>query len=86
MATIKHPDTYVCDICGAEFAEEQRVTLPVRQCDGMATGEPLGKPVLMEETLDLCDRCLDRAAVVIGRGLSWERRFGFRDDCHAGDK
>lgn len=29
MSVIKHPDTYVCDICGAEFTERRPVNVPV---------------------------------------------------------
>lgn len=29
MATVRHPGTYVCDICGAGFPERRSVNVPV---------------------------------------------------------
>lgn len=58
MATIKHPDTFKCDVCGREIERAHSITLPVRWTTEQNEGRPC-TPYVKEETIDLCDECPD---------------------------
>lgn len=60
MATIKHPDTFKCDVCGREIERAHSITLPVRWTTEQNEGRPC-TPYVKEETIDLCDECFERA-------------------------
>ena len=77
MSTIKHPDTYVCDICGAEFAERRQVNVPVVWTTEQNEGRSC-KPYYKVECLDLCEDCADRVHVVEAAGAQGLNRYVFR--------
>ena len=63
---IKHPDTFTCDVCGADMSSEQRVAIPVlhdRSVDEYGA-RPLEEPDIDCKELDLCDECLSRVTVI----------------------
>lgn len=78
MATVRHPDTYVCDICGAGFSERRSVNVPVlwvtEQDDGRGCDPHFGV-----EALDLCEACADRVHVVEASGAMGRNAYRFRD-------
>lgn len=47
MATVRHPDTYTCDICGAEFDEKRQISVPVLWLTEQNEGRPV-KPYFGE--------------------------------------
>ena len=67
MATIKHPDTFKCDVCGREIERAHSITLPVRWTTEQDEGRPC-TPYVKEETIDLCDECFERAVVIEAAG------------------
>lgn len=67
MATIKHPDTFKCDVCGREIERAHSITLPVRWTTEQNEGR-LCTPYVKEETIDLCDECFERAVVIEAAG------------------
>lgn len=67
MATIKHPDTFKCDVCGREIERAHSITLPVRWTTEQNEGRPC-TPYVKEETIDLCDECFERAVVIEAAG------------------
>lgn len=77
MSVIKHPDTYVCDICGAEFAEQRSVNVPVVWTTEQTEGRRC-KPYYKVECLDLCEDCADRVYVVEARGAQGRNLYVFR--------
>lgn len=77
MSVIKHPDTYVCDICGAEFAERRQVNVPVVWTTEQTEGRSC-KPYYGVERLDLCEDCADRVHVVEAAGAQGRNRYVFR--------
>ena len=44
MATIKHPDTFKCDVCGREIERAHSITLPVRWTTEQNEGRPCTRP------------------------------------------
>lgn len=68
MATVKHPDTYTCDVCGRPFDYESKVLITVffdsRESEWgiYKLEEPEIKPVGM----DICKECLEKALKVKG--------------------
>lgn len=78
MATVKHPDTYTCDICGAEFDEKRRVNVPVLWLTEQNEGRPV-KPYFATEELDLCETCADKVHVVEATGACGVNDYRFRD-------
>lgn len=77
MSTIKHPDTYMCDICGAEFAEQRSVNVPVVWTTEQTEGRSC-EPYYRAERLDLCEDCADRVHVVKATGAQGRNRYVFR--------
>lgn len=67
MATIKHPDTFKCDVCGREIERANSITLPARWTTEQNEGRPC-TPYVKEETIDLCDECFERAVVIEAAG------------------
>lgn len=64
MATIKHPDTYTCDICGAEFDRKSRHSVVVRNHDEYGWAHINPAPIYETLEIDLCQKCLKSVAVV----------------------
>ena len=77
MSTIKHPDTYMCDICGAEFAEQRSVNVPVVWTTEQIEGRSC-QPYYRNERLDLCEDCADRVHVVKATGAQGRNHYVFR--------
>lgn len=84
MSVIKHPDTYVCDICGAEFAERRPVNVPVVWTTEQTEGR-FCEPYYGVECLDLCEDCADRIHVVEAAGAQGLNRYVFRKAVRNGD-
>ena len=69
MATIKHPDTYRCDLCGMEFPNRDHITridVPFR-INEVATeyGNKLSDVLELDVgEFDLCDPCLWKVVVI----------------------
>ena len=76
MATIKHPDTFRCDVCGREVERANSVTLPVRWTTEQDEGRPCDH-YIQEETLDLCDVCLESAIVMEAAGCMGRNSYRF---------
>ena len=78
MSVIKHPDTYVCDICGAELTERRLVNVPVVWTTEHEEGRSC-EPYYGTELLDLCEECTDRIHVVEAAGAQGFNRYVFRN-------
>lgn len=78
MTTVRHRDTYVCDICGAGFSEQRSVDVPVLWVTEQDEGRSCD-PYYGVETLDLCEACADRVHVVEARGAMGCNTYRFRD-------
>ena len=78
MSVINHPDTYVCDICGAELNERLLVNVPVVWTTDHEEGRSC-EPYYGVECLDLCDECADRVHVVEAAGAQGFNRYVFRN-------
>lgn len=69
MATIKHPDTYRCDLCGIEYPNRDHITkidAPFR-INEVATeyGNKLSERLRLDSReFDLCDPCLWKVVVI----------------------
>ena len=69
MATIKHPDTYRCDLCGMEYPNRDHITrieAPFR-INEVATeyGNELSERLWLDSReFDLCDPCLWKVVVI----------------------
>lgn len=72
---IEHPDTYVCDVCGAEFDEQRSVNVPVVWTEGRPH-----VPYHGIEALDLCDRCADGVHVIAAADNHGDCTFAFREE------
>lgn len=68
MATVKHPDTYTCDICGNPFDCERKVKLPVLfDKEEYEYGvHALENPKLEHVDMDICEDCLSKVIKVKG--------------------
>lgn len=78
MATIKHTDTFRCDVCGLEVEQAHSTTLPVRWTTEQNEGRPCPSYV-KEETIDLCDGCFERVVVIEAAGCMGRNRYRFMD-------
>lgn len=76
MATIKHPDTFKCDVCGRGIERAHSITLPVRWTTEHDEGRPR-TPYVKEETIDLCDGCFEKAVVIEAAGCMGRNRYQF---------
>lgn len=79
MATVKHPDTYTCDICGTEFDEKRRVNVPVLWVTEQNEGRSV-KPYFGTKELDLCEACTDKVHVVEAAGACGVNNYRFRKE------
>lgn len=76
MATIRHPDTFRCDVCGVEIDEAHSVTVPVKWTTEQTEGRPC-TPYIEEKTLDLCDECFEKAVTIEARGCMRFNQYSF---------
>ncbi len=74
MATIKHPDTYVCDLCGKELSASMSITVPVKWTTEQNEGRSC-KPYIVADALDLCDECLERVTAIEASGCMGHSKF-----------
>ena len=77
MSAIKHPDTYACDICGAELAERRPVNVPAVWTTEQTEGR-FCEPHCGVERLDLCEERADRVHVVEAAGAQGRNSYVFR--------
>lgn len=73
---VEHPDTFRCDVCGREVKRAHPLTLPVRWTTEQNEGRPC-RSYIKEETIDLCDCCLERAIVIEAAGCMERNRYQF---------
>ena len=66
MTTIKHRDTYRCDICGREFDVRREVNVLVMW-------------LTEQELMDVCDECIDRVVAVEAEGAQGVVTYRFRE-------
>lgn len=85
MARIKHPDTFTCDLCGAELTEDEVSRVRAPFISTMVATEH-GTKVKDEfeyrtREFDLCDACAYRVVAIheVPRFFH-ESEFEFRDD------
>ena len=69
MATITHPDTYICDLCGKEVDHARSITVPVHRhyLSPMISGmdnDGWYSNGYRTERIDLCFDCLKKVTVV----------------------
>lgn len=79
---MSHPDTYICDVCGAEFPDKSRSVFTVyRDTIGLESGpKELEEPVYETVELDLCPSCIDRACPIRKVAPAYlKARYEFRE-------
>ena len=69
MATITHPDTYICDLCGKEVDHARTITVPVHRhflspAIEEMTGNGWASNGYFTERIDLCFDCLKKVTVI----------------------
>ncbi len=78
MTTIKHRDTYCCDICGREFDVRREVNVLVMWLTEQDSGERV-EPYVGQELMDVCDECIDRVVAVEAEGAQGVNSYRFRE-------
>ena len=68
-------ETVTCDICG-ELAKT-RINVPVKWLTEQTEGHMV-KPYYAEQTLDLCDSCLEKVVVINATGCMGNNEYKFR--------
>lgn len=80
MATIKHPDTYQCDLCGTEYDDADSLTktrIPVKWLTEQNEGRTV-KPYFRVQEIDLCDSCIEKVAVIEATGCMGYNQYTLR--------
>ena len=76
---IKHPDTFKCDLCGAELEEDavKHTSLLVRFTTEQNEGRSC-EPYYQTIGLDLCPECLDKAITINASGCMGHNSYSWR--------
>ncbi len=69
-------EIYTCDLCGQE-KPVRPISLPVRWTTEQNEGRPI-TPVIIMESLDLCDECLDSVTRINASGAQGIKKFEIR--------